>query len=226
MFLETLRGFAGEFLLLLFFAATMAASLSVLDMFSSASPKEEAVAASFAVMATVFYSAQVYCDESKWTRFLVTTTLVPTMILLAFANVAHAVDVELGSALRLVGLMLLFSVILVVFGYVFRLWHVWTQWGVKKRIRQYGATGDHGVAINLAERSRSWFWPFPRRDYIEDPVRFGSCKSAALQLAASLDAVCRSEDAARVRLVAAGWTVSQANSYLAEQAKPDGARVS
>lgn len=99
-FWETARGFFGEFLLFLFAAATVAAVASVLDMFDSLRPKESAIVATlFILIAGILYATRTYCDERKWKRFAVTATLAPMLVILAIANVAHTMCIELGTTI-------------------------------------------------------------------------------------------------------------------------------
>lgn len=214
---ETMRAICGEILLFVFVASTVAAAASLLDMLDSSTPKEGAIiATSFTIVAGMLYAARTYWDERKWKRFAVTTTLAPTLVTLSIANVAHTINIELVTAILGTAGVLVTAAVVVGIVYLFRWVYLIRRWCIKMRIKKHNRTGDHHKAIQEAEKAK--VWPFQCRNYIEDPANFSSFKSAALQLARSLDAVNRPSDATRVRLVANGWTVDQANSLLEEQA--------
>ena len=215
---ETMRGIVGEILLFLFVGATVAAMASVLDMSDSLTPEEAAaVAASFTILAGIIYASRTYWDEGKWKRFLITSTLSPTLVILAIANAAHTINIDLVTAI--VGTVSVLTASSVVAGivYVLRLVYLIPRWSTKRQIKKHSNVGNHHEAIQEAEKARCWL--FQRRNYVENPANFSCYKSAALRLAQSLDAVGKSRDATRVRLVANGWTVDQVNSLLDEQAR-------
>ncbi len=215
--METLRGIVGEILLFLFVAATVAAVAALLDMLESPTPKEgAAVGASFTLIAGLIYAARTYWDEGKWKRFWVTSTLAPTLVILSIANSAHTIDIGLVPAIVGTVSVLIAAVVVAGIVYLFRLMYLCPRWCVKRRIKKHSNVGDHHKAVQEAEKIRCWL--FQRRNYIENPANLSPYKSTALLLAHSLDAVGKSTDATRVRLVANGWTVDQANSLLAEQA--------
>ena len=213
---QTTRGIFGESMLFMFTTASLAAATSLLDMLDSPTPKEGAViATSFAVVAAMLYAARTYWDEGKWKRFAVTTTLAPTLLILSVANVAHTMRIDLDTAiLGSVGILMMAMIVTGIL-YLLRWIYLFLRWCIKRRIEKYSKAGDHRRAIQEAEKARCR--PFQHRNYIEDPANFSSCKSAALRLSRSLDAANRPSDATRVRLVANGWTVDQANSFLEEQ---------
>ena len=214
---ETMRGIVWEILLFMFAAAAVAATASLLEMLNSQAPKEGAIiATSFALIATTLYAARTYWDERKWKRFAVTTALAPTLLILSIANVANTMGIELDNAIIGIAGVLATAAGVAAIVYLLRWGYLICRWRAKIRIKRHSQVGDHLKSIQEAENTKCW--PFQHRNYIEDPTNFSSCKSAALQLAQSLDAVNRPCDAARVRLVANGFTTHQANSLLEEQA--------
>ena len=214
---ETIRGIIGEILLFIFAAAIFAAAVSVLDMLDSPTPKERAALGTFfTLIAGILYAARTYWDEKRYKRFVVTTTLAPTLVILSIADVAHTVNIVLVSAFLGTAVVLITAAGVAGIVYLLRWLYLISRWCIKMRIKKHGKAGDHNKAIQDAEKAA--YWPFQRRGYIEDPANFSSFKSAAIQLAQSLDAVNRPNDATRVRLVASGWTVDQANALLEEHA--------
>ena len=214
---ETMRGIIGEILLFIFVAAMVAAAASVLDMLDSPTPKEGAVLGTFfTLIAGILYAARTYWDEKRYKRFVVTTTLAPTLVVLSIANVAYTINIELVSAFFGTAVVFITAAGVAGFVYLFRWGYLIHRWRIRMRIKKHGKAGCHNKAIQEAEKAKCW--PFQRLDYIGDPANFSSFKSAAIQLAQSLDALNRPNDATRVRLVANGWTVDQANSFLEEQA--------
>ena len=214
---ETTRGILGESLLFMFTAAALAAAVSILSMFDNPTPQgSAAIATSYTVIAGILYACRNYCDEGKWKRFAVTIALAPMLVILSTVNVAHTVGIEMEMAI--IGTVSVWVTAAVVAGivYLLRWWYLSRRWLTKMLIKKYSETGDHCKSIQEAESTKCL--PFQHRNYIEDPTNFSSCKSVALQLAQSLDAVNRPCDASRVRLVANGFTTDQANSLLKEQA--------
>lgn len=215
---ESTRGFIGEVLLFLLAAAAFAAAASLLGTFESSTPKEGAVVGTFfTVIAGTLYAGRTYWDEKKWKRFAVTTALAPTLVTLSIFGVAHTIDIELAAAVR--GTVNVWTTAAGVLGivYVLRWIYLVWRWRAKMRIEKCSKSGDYRKAIREAENTK--LWPIQRRNYIEDPANFSSCKSAALQLAQSLDTANMPSDATRVRLVANGWTTEQANALIEEQAR-------
>ena len=134
---ETMRGIIGEILLFIFVAATVAAAASVLDMLDSPTPQEGVVLGTFfTLIAGILYAARTYWDEKKYKRFVVTTTLAPTLVVLSIANVAHTVNIELVPAFF--GTAVVFIIAAAVAGivYLFRWGYVIHQWCIKMRIKK------------------------------------------------------------------------------------------
>ena len=185
---ETMRGIIGEILLFIFVAAMVAAAASVLDMLDSPTPKEGAVLGTFfTLIAGILYAARTYWDEKRYKRFVVTTTLAPTLVVLSIANVAYTINIELVSAFFGTAVVFITAAGVAGFVYLFRWGYLIHRWRIRMRIKKHGKAGCHNKAIQEAEKAKCW--PFQRLDYIGDPANFSSFKSAAIQLAQSLDAL-------------------------------------